>query len=58
MSTGVAAVAQNAIRHFEGNLYPDAVRIFTPFANRLPVGSCDLTGVMAEFLALRAQSPV
>ncbi len=51
MSTGVAAVAQNAIRHFEGNLYPDAVRIFTPFANRLPVGSCDLTGVMAEFLA-------
>jgi superfamily II DNA/RNA helicase len=51
MSTGVAAVAQNAIRHFEGNLYPDAVRIFTPFANRLPVGSCDLTDVMAEFLA-------
>jgi ATP-dependent helicase YprA (DUF1998 family) len=51
MSTGVAAVAQNAIRHFEGNLHPDAVRIFTPFANRLPVGSCDLSGMMAEFLA-------
>ena len=51
MSTGVAAVAQNAIRHFEGNLYPEAVRIFTPFANRVPVGSCDLTKLMAEFLA-------
>ena len=40
-----------SIRHFEGNLFPDAVRIFTPFANRVPVGSCNLTRPMAEFLA-------
>jgi superfamily II DNA/RNA helicase len=50
MSRGVAAVAENAIRHFGGVLHPEAVRIVTPLPDRVPVSSLRLGPALAQFL--------
>jgi len=50
MTRGIEKAAVNALRHFEGVLHPEAVRIFTPFTNLVPLASCEITPALREFL--------
>lgn len=38
------------MRHFNGQLHPQAVRIFTPFTNPVPLASCKITPALKQFL--------
>jgi superfamily II DNA/RNA helicase len=49
-SRGIEKVAANALRHFKKVLHPEAVRIFTPFTNPVPLDSCQLTPPLKQFL--------
>ncbi len=51
MTRGIDKVAASAIRHFEKVLHTQAVRIFTPFTDPVPLSSCKLTPALKRFLA-------
>jgi superfamily II DNA/RNA helicase len=51
MLRGIDKVAAKALQHFEKVLHPQAVRIFTPFTNPVPLSSCKLTPALKRFLA-------
>jgi DEAD/DEAH box helicase domain-containing protein len=48
----IAAVASSALKHFAKVLHPQAIRIFTPFTNPVPLGSCKVTADLKRFLAV------
>ena len=50
MSNGVAKVASNALKPFERMLHPQAIRIFTPFSNPVPLASCGFSPPFQRFL--------
>jgi superfamily II DNA/RNA helicase len=50
MTRGIENVAANALQHFEKVLHPQAVRIFTPFTNPVPLASCKITPALKRFL--------
>ena len=50
MTRGIEKVVTNALRHFDGPLHPQAVRIFTPFTNPVPLASCKITPALRQFL--------
>jgi DEAD/DEAH box helicase len=50
MTRNIDAVIKEAIRHFRQILHPQAVRIFTPFAQRMPLASHKLSPALAELL--------
>lgn len=50
MTRGIDKVAANALRHFEKVLHPQAVRIFTPFTQPVPIDSCKVTPALKRFL--------
>ena len=50
MTRGIEKVATNAIRHFDGVLHPQAIRIFTPFTNPVPLASCKISTAVKQFL--------
>lgn len=50
MTRGIENVAKNALRHFDGVLHPQAIRILTPFTNEVPLSSCKITPTLRQFL--------
>jgi len=50
MHNAIAKVAANALKHFAGVLHPEAVRIFTPFTNPVPLDSLKLRADLKRFL--------
>lgn len=50
MSYTIAKVAANAIQHFDGMLHPQAIRIFTPLTNPVPLEACKITPALKQFL--------
>ena len=50
MTKGIEKVASNALRHFAQVLHPQAIRIFTPFTNPVPLASCKVTSDLKRFL--------
>jgi hypothetical protein len=47
---GIATVASSALKHFVQVLHPQAVRIFTPFANPVALDSCKVSADLKRFL--------
>ncbi|MFH0938905.1 MAG: hypothetical protein V1899_06455 [Planctomycetota bacterium] len=43
-------MASNALKHFATVLHPQAIRIFTPFTNPVPLASCKATSDLKRFL--------
>jgi hypothetical protein len=50
MTNSIEKVASNALRHFAQVLHPQAIRIFTPFTNSVPLASCKVTSGLKRFL--------
>jgi len=50
MTSSIDLVANNALRHFAGALYPFAIKIITPFPDRVPLTSCGLSEVMTKLI--------
>jgi DEAD/DEAH box helicase domain-containing protein len=50
MSAGIEKVASNALKHFARVLHPQAVRIFTPFTNTVPLAACEVSPDLKRFL--------
>ncbi|HPS90648.1 MAG TPA: DEAD/DEAH box helicase [Methanothrix sp.] len=50
MAKDVGIVAKNVIKSFDSIIYPKAIRIFTPFTQRVPVSSCDLDRTINKLL--------
>jgi ATP-dependent helicase YprA (DUF1998 family) len=51
MTKDVGVVANNVIKSFDSIIYPKAVRIFTPFTQRIATSSCNLDRSISELLA-------
>src|SRR5207244_3802751 len=50
MTNGIEKVAANALKHFAPVLHAQAIRIFTPFTNPVPLASCKITPAVRQFL--------
>ena len=50
MTNTSAKVASNALKHFGQVVHPQAIRIFTPFTNPVPLRSCKLNADLKRFL--------
>jgi superfamily II DNA/RNA helicase len=50
MTNKITFVAKNALNHFSGLMYPQAVRIFTPFPKHVALKSCSLSTSMKQLL--------
>ena len=50
MTNGIEKVAANALKHFAPVLHPQAIRIFTPFTDPVPLDSCKLSPDLKRFL--------
>ena len=51
MTKSIDLVASNALKHFAGAIYPFAVKIKTPFPERIPLNSCGMNKPMAQLIA-------
>src|SRR6266568_8496332 len=51
MMKGIVKVASNALKHFAPVLHPQAIRIFTPFTNPVPLALCKIAPALQQFLA-------
>jgi DEAD/DEAH box helicase domain-containing protein len=49
MTSSIVTVASNALKQFAKVIHPQAVRIFTPLPNRVPLGSCKASADLKRF---------
>jgi hypothetical protein len=45
MIVDIDRVAQKALKHFASALHPQAIRIFTPLPNPVPLDSCNINTI-------------
>ncbi|MGD0951055.1 MAG: DEAD/DEAH box helicase [Methanotrichaceae archaeon] len=50
MTHGVDLVAYNALKHFGRAVYPFAIKITTPFPDRVPLNSCGISETMVRLI--------
>jgi superfamily II DNA/RNA helicase len=51
MANDISTVAKNALTHFAKSVHPQAIRIFTPFAQRVSLSECKISPALLELLA-------
>jgi hypothetical protein len=50
MTKSIDLVAYNAFKHFAGAIYPFAIKITTPFPDRVPLKSCGISETMVRLI--------
>jgi superfamily II DNA/RNA helicase len=51
MTQSIDLVASNALKHFAGAIYQFAIKIKTPFPERISLNSCGMSKSMAQLIA-------